>query len=101
MQADLEDSTQLLTVIFSAYPVLFPDAGIFQAGSVGEGWSLKPVTIMASSPAMILQSDIRTFREFVQWIPSLFGISGLLRIVIPCTLASSQSPILTVHSCLL
>ena len=83
MQADLEERTQLSTVIFSAYPVLFPEEGTFQAGSVGDGWSLNPVTIIASSPAITLQSDIRTFREFVQWIPSLFGINGLLRIEIP------------------
>ncbi len=55
------------------------------------------MTMTASSPACTSQSETRTRRDVVMWIPSELGINRLLRMVTPCTRTVSQSPNRTVH----
>ena len=73
--ADLEVTTQLSKIIFFASLELFPKTYFFKP-------DLNPVTISASSPAIILEFDTLTLIDDVMWIPSLFGIKILLFIVI-------------------
>src|SRR5208283_1332530 len=51
---------------------------------------------MPSSPVEILQSEIRAFFAVI-FIPSLFGILGLFKILIPCMLIFSQCEIFRVQ----
>ena len=48
-------------------------------------------TTIASSPVSMRQSEIRTSREQLTWIPSWFGYSTLVRTSTPRNLTRSQS----------
>ena len=77
-----ESITQLVIVIFSqAFPYFRPSA------------SRPDLIVIQSSPTLIKQSEIRTFRQEDGFIPSVLGpfgsFEGLL-IVTPCTVTLSQ-----------
>ena len=78
-----ESIIQLVIVIFSqAFPYLRPSA------------SRPDFIVMQSSPTLMKQSEMRTFRHEVGLIPSVlgpFGFSDGLCIVTPCTTTSSQN----------
>ena len=80
---------QLVIVMFShAFPYLRPSA------------SRPDLMVIQSSPTLIKQSEIRTFRQELGLIPSVFGPLGLLDgllMVTPCIVTLSQKAGLTVQ----